>query len=95
LDVDWYAKAMNQPYFFRTPTVMQTPYGMLGAGEAGGEFMYGKNSLMNDIQTATAANNESLIEGMYAAFVAALQQADIRVEINEREFGRIVREARI
>jgi hypothetical protein len=32
---------------------------------------------------------------MYAAFVAALQQADIRVEINEREFGRIVREARI
>lgn len=95
LSVDWYAKAMNQPYFFRTPTVMQTPYGMLGAGEAGGEFMYGKNSLMNDIQTATAANNESLIEGMYAAFVAALQQADIRVEINEREFGRIVREARI
>ena len=95
LDVDWYAKAMNQPYFFRTPTVMQTPYGMLGAGEAGGEFMYGKNSLMNDIQNATAANNESLIDGMYAAFVAALQQADIRVEINEREFGRIVREARI
>lgn len=95
LDIDWYAKAMNQPYFFRTPTVMQTPYGMLGAGEAGGEFMYGKNSLMNDIQNATAANNESLIDGMYAAFVAALQQADIRVEINEREFGRIVREARI
>ena len=95
LDIDWHAKAMNQPYFFRTPTVMQTPYGMLGAGEAGGEFMYGKNSLMNDIQNATAANNESLIDGMYAAFVAALQQADIRVEINEREFGRIVREARI
>ena len=94
LDIDWYAKAMNQPYFFPTPTVMQTPYGMLGAGEAGGEFMYGKNSLMNDIQNATAANNESLIDGMYAAFVAALQQADIRVEINEREFGRIVREAR-
>ena len=57
--------------------------------------MYGKNSLMNDIQTAMSANNDSMIEGMYAAFVAALQQADIRVEINEREFGRIVREARI
>jgi phage-related minor tail protein len=94
LDIDWYAKAMNQPYYFSTPTVMQTPYGLLGAGEAGGEFMYGKNSLMNDIQNATAANNESLIEGMYVAFTAALQQADIRVEINEREFGRIVREAR-
>ena len=94
LDIDWYAKAMNQPYYFSSPTVMQTPYGLLGAGEAGGEFMYGKNSLMNDIQNATAANNEALIDGMYAAFTAALQQADIRVEINEREFGRIVREAR-
>ena len=94
LDIDWYAKAMNQPYYFSTPTVMQTPYGMLGAGEAGGEFMYGKNALMNDIQTAMSVNNDSMIEGMYAAFSAALQQADIRVEINEREFGRIVREAR-
>ena len=94
LEVDWYAKAMNQPYFFPTPTVMQTPYGMLGAGEAGGEFMYGKNALMNDIQTAMSANNDSMIEGMYAAFVAALQQADLTVEINEREFGRILREAR-
>lgn len=94
LDIDWYAKAMNQPYYFSTPTVMQTPYGMLGAGEAGGEFMYGKNALMNDIQTAMSANNDSMIEGMYAAFSAALQQADIRVEINEREFGRIVREAK-
>ena len=94
LDIDWYAKAMNQPYFFPTPTVMQTPYGMLGAGEAGGEFMYGKNALMNDIQAAMSVNNDSMIDGMYAAFSAALQQADIRVEINEREFGRIVREAR-
>ena len=94
LDVDWYAKAMNQPYFFRTPTIMQTPYGMLGAGEAGGEFMYGKNSLMNDIQNATAANNESLIDGIYVAFSTALRQADLTVEINEREFGRILREAR-
>lgn len=94
LEVDWYAKAMNQPYFFPTPTVMQTPYGTLGAGEAGGEFMYGKNALMNDIQTAMSANNDSMIEGMYAAFVAALQQADLTVEINEREFGRILREAR-
>ena len=94
-DIDWNAIAMNTPRLFTTPTVMQTPYGLLGAGEAGHEIMYGYNNLMRDIQNATAANNESLLEGMYAAFVAALQQADIRVEINEREFGRIVREARI
>mgnify|MGYP002508314073 CR=1 FL=1 len=93
-DIDWNAIAMNTPKLFTSPTVMQTPYGLLGAGEAGGEFMYGKNSLMNDIQSATAANNEALIEGMYAAFSAALQQADLTVEINEREFGRILREAR-
>lgn len=93
-DIDWNAIAMNTPKLFTSPTVMQTPYGMLGAGEAGHEIMYGHANLMNDIQNATAANNESLIDGMYVAFTAALQQADIRVEINEREFGRIVREAR-
>ena len=93
-DIDWNAIAMNTPKLFTSPTVMQTPYGMLGAGEAGHEIMYGHANLMNDIQNATVANNESLIDGMYAAFTAALQQADIRVEINEREFGRIVREAR-
>ena len=93
-DIDWNAIAMNTPKLFTSPTVMQTPYGMLGAGEAGHEIMYGYNNLMRDIQNATAANNDSLLDGMYSAFVAALQQADIRVEINEREFGRIVREAR-
>ena len=93
-DIDWNAIAMNTPKLFTSPTVMQTPYGLLGAGEAGHEIMYGHANLMNDIQNATAANNDSLIEGMYAAFSAALQQADLTVEINEREFGRILREAR-
>ena len=93
-DIDWNAIAMNTPKLFTSPTVMQTPYGMLGAGEAGHEIMYGYNNLMRDIQNATAANNDSLLDGMYSAFVAALQQADLTVEINEREFGRILREAR-
>ena len=93
-DIDWNAIAMNTPRLFTTPTVMQTPYGLLGAGEAGHEIMYGHANLMNDIQNATAANNDALIDGIYAAFSAALQQADLTVEINEREFGRILREAR-
>jgi phage-related tail protein len=93
-DIDWNAIAMNTPKLFTSPTVMQTPYGMLGAGEAGHEIMYGHANLMNDIQNATAANNDALIDGIYAAFSAALQQADLTVEINEREFGRILREAR-
>jgi len=86
-DVEWYAKAMNNPYLFTQPTIV-------GAGEAGAEVMYGRDSLMRDIAQATATNNESLIDGIYVAFSTALRQADLTVEINEREFGRILREAR-
>ena len=42
---------------------------------------------------AIRANNENLINGLYAAMSAALGQADFRVEISGREFGRILREA--
>jgi hypothetical protein len=88
LSVDWYAKAMNNPYLFTQPTIV-------GAGEAGAEVMYGRDNLMRDIAQATAANNESLIDGIYVAFSTALRQADLTEEINEREFGRIVRAARL
>ena len=92
LDVDWWAKAMHSPYMFTTPTVMQTPYGAIGAGEAGHEFMYGEHALMRDIATVTSANNASLIDGMYVAFVAALKSANLTVQIGNREFTRILRE---
>lgn len=39
------------------------------------------------------ANNENLVNGLYAAMSAALGNADFRVEISGREFGRILREA--
>ena len=91
--VEWNAKAMEMPYMFTTPTVMQTPYGAYGAGEAGHEIMYGHQALMRDIETATSANNEALVEGMYVAFTAALKSANITVQIGNREFGRILREA--
>ena len=94
--VDWYAKAMGTPYLLTSPTVMQTPYGMVGAGEAGNELMYGHEALMRDITNATSANNESLINALinalYNAIVAALEQANLKVVIGRREFGRIVRE---
>jgi hypothetical protein len=88
LSVDWYAKAMTNPYLFTSPTIV-------GAGEAGAEVMYGRDNLMKDISAATSANNDALIDGIYVAFSTALRQADLTVEINEREFGRIVREARL
>ena len=92
LNVDWWAKAMNTPYMFTSPTVMQTPYGAIGAGEAGHEFMYGYSALMRDITAANAANNGTLIDGFYDAMVAALRTANLTVQIGRREFGRIVKE---
>ena len=92
LNVDWWAKAMNTPYMFTSPTVMQTPYGAFGAGEAGHEFMYGYSALMRDITAANAANNGTLIDGFYDAMVAALRTANLTVQIGRREFGRIVKE---
>ena len=47
---------------------------------------------MRDIATAQAANNETLVNGVYHAMVAALDNADLKVVIGRREFGRIVRE---
>jgi len=91
--VSWNAKAMNMPYMFTNPTVMQTPYGAIGAGEAGHEIMYGKQALMRDIAEASAANNTNLINGFYRAMVAALKTADFTVDINGREFKRSLREA--
>lgn len=81
------------PYLFTNPTVMQTPYGTIGAGEAGHEIMYGRDNLMRDITEANAVNNASLVNGFYHAMVAALKSADITVDISGREFGRILREA--
>ena len=85
ISVDWNAKAMQNPYLFTKPT-------LFGAGEAGPEVMYGKNALMRDIASASAANNEQLIDGFYNAMVEALKDTNLTVQIGRREFGRIVRE---
>lgn len=50
VNTKWYAKAMEQPYLFDTPT-------FFGAGERGDEILYGKNSLMKDIKDAVKGAN--------------------------------------
>ena len=90
-DVEWYAKAMRTPYMFTQPTIMQTPYGTIGAGEAGNEIMYGHDNLMRDITAASAANNSVLATAVYDAVVAGME--DVRIQIGNREFGRLLREA--
>ena len=83
---------MDEPWLFTNPTVMQTPYGMIGAGEAGDEVMYGRKNLLRDIAEAAGINNAALIDGVYEAMTKALDNADLKVIIGRREFGRIVRE---
>lgn len=54
ISIDWYKKAMEEPYVMTKPTV----FGMNGSrlmagGEAGNEMVYGHQQLMNDIRTAS------------------------------------------
>lgn len=46
ISVSWYKKAQDNPYLFSNAT-------LFGAGESGDEMLYGRNSLLNDIATAT------------------------------------------
>lgn len=62
--VDWYAKAMTEPYIFDRPT-------LFGAGEAGTEIMYGREALMRDIREAAGGSgpgtfSEELMEHLDA-----------------------------
>ena len=46
VSVEWYAKAMQNPYMFRNAT-------LFGAGETGDEILYGREALLEDIKEAT------------------------------------------
>ena len=82
--VQRFAKAYENPYIFTAPTILT---GDRGAYK-GGEMMYGKDNLMRDIQEA--ANPITPAE-LYEIILAAVDKADLRVQISGREFGRIVR----
>lgn len=52
--VEWYAKAMNNPYMFRNAT-------LFGAGETGDEILYGRESLLNDIREVMGGERVSVV----------------------------------
>lgn len=65
LNIDWYAKAMNDPIIMTKPTIFGydgSTGNLMGGGEVpGGEVVSGANTLMNMIQGAVAAQNSELI----------------------------------
>lgn len=88
LGIEWYKRAYTDPVLFTSPTVVTTPGGLKGFGDgSGGELVYGRESLMRDIRNASLSESQ-----IYNAMVAALDTADLKVVIGNREFGRILRE---
>lgn len=61
ISVSWNKKAMTNPYLFSNAT-------LFGAGEAGDEILYGRNSLMKDITNAVAgASLNGVVVNVYGS----------------------------
>lgn len=78
--VDWYKKAMANPYMFSSPTIF-------GAGEAGDEILYGRRALMNDISNASGIDYQLLAN----AVVGALQSvnSDVNLIIDGQRLAKV------
>lgn len=88
--VQCFAKAYTNPYIFTTPALLNGGRLVGDRGnQSGGELVYGRDNLMNDIREAA---NPITPEQLYNIIVASLDHADMRVNISGREFARIVRE---
>ena len=60
LDVQWYAKAMQNGVILRNPTIFGAANGnLLGAGEAGPEVVVGASSLFDMIRGAVASTTNN------------------------------------
>ena len=58
VSVEWYGKAMDEPYMFNDPTIFGAANGkLLGAGERGSELLIGTNKLMEMMQQAVGGKN--------------------------------------
>lgn len=60
ISVQWYKKAMQQPYLFSNAT-------LFGAGERGDEMLYGRNALLKDIATAVGSNSGQIVMNVYGS----------------------------
>lgn len=63
LSIDWYAKAMDNPMIMTRPTIFGydgSTGQLMGGGEAGSEVVSGTNTLMQMIQSAVSAQNDTM-----------------------------------
>ena len=67
VSVEWYGKAMNEPYMFNDATIFGSANGkLLGAGERGSELLIGTNKLMEMMQEAVGSDR-SIVINVYGA----------------------------
>lgn len=74
--IDWYKKAMDNPYMFSSPTVFgSNPENgnLRAAGESGDEMMYGHSNLMEDIRNAVGEQNNAVVDTLNSWFERLLE----------------------
>lgn len=105
LDVEWYAKAMNDGMILNGATIFGMNNGkLLGGGETGSETVVGTASLLSMIKQVVADTNGNVAQinakilellsdenKIHNILVKALTDGNFKVELNGREVGRIVR----
>ena len=68
ISVDWYKKAMNEPYILDDATIFGAANGkLLGGGEAGSEMVVGTNKLMSMMRDAVGIGNNPITINIYGA----------------------------
>lgn len=68
ISVDWYKKAMNEPYILDDATIFGAANGkLLGGGEAGSELVVGTNKLMSMMRDAVGIGNNPITINIYGA----------------------------
>lgn len=106
LGIEWYKKAMDHAMVLDQPTIFGASDGkLLGGGEAGREIVSGEAHLEKLMRTTVASENTELKEVLVQILSAIVNMdgnmginlkyalANMQLEVNKREFGRLVREA--
>ena len=81
INVDWYKKAMNNPYMLNGATIFGAMNGnLLGGGEAGSEMVVGTNKLMQMI--ARAKGGETVINNQFTINATDKDPQELAQEIS-------------